>query len=331
MHNFGFDMMTFQKIPGLFEILLIGIAGLLYFLYIVRVSWVAIVLKTNFRAVFIKLIIRTIYFALILIALLAPSFGDVKKEIQSIGKDIYFLVDLSSSMNVRDVQPSRLEKLKFELKKIADAFNSDRIGIIIFSSESFVQCPLTFDQNALNLFIETLSTTLVPSAGTDFAPPLEMAIKRFKNATDEKSANSKSRIVVLVSDGEDFGEETEGLADDLENAGIKLFTLGIGTEDGGKVPFESGFKRDEDGKTVISKLNVKALKKLASVTDGKYYEISDKRYDVMKMIADINKIEGELRDVKTVDASANKYFYFLFIALVFICLDVLITIKTIRI
>ncbi|MFN0050147.1 MAG: vWA domain-containing protein [Cytophagales bacterium] len=324
-------MMTFQKIPGLFEILLVAIAGLLYFFYIVRVSWIAIVLKTNFRAVFLKLFIRTIYFTLILIALMAPSFGDVKKEIQSIGKDIYFLVDLSSSMNVRDVQPSRLEKLKFELKKIADAFNSDRIGIIIFSSEAFVQCPLTFDQNALNLFIETLGTSLVPSAGTDFAPPLEMAIKRFVNSTDEDNSNSKTRIVVLVSDGEDFGEETEALSDDLERAGIKLFTLGIGTAEGGKVPFENGFKRDEDGKTVISKLNVKALKKLAAVTDGKYYEISDKRYDVLKLIADINKIEGELRDVKTVDASANKYFYFLFVAFCFIVLDALITIKTIRI
>ncbi len=324
-------MMTFQKIPGLLEIILIAIAGLLYFFYIVRVSWIAILLKTNFRSVFIKLIIRTIYFALIVISLLAPSFGDVKKEIQSIGKDIYFLVDLSNSMNVRDVQPSRLEKVKFELKKIADAFNSDRIGIIIFSSEAFVQCPLTFDQNALNLFIETLSTNLVPSAGTDFAPPLEMAIKRFKNATDEKSANSKSRVVVLISDGEDFGEETEELADDLDGSAIKLFTLGIGTEEGGKVPFESGYKRDEYGKTVISKLNIKALRKLASVTDGKYYEISDKRYDVAKLINDINKIEGELRDVKTVDASANKYFYFLFVALIFIVLDVLITIKTIRI
>lgn len=323
--------MTFQKIPGLFELILVGLAGLLYFLYIIRISWIAIVLKTNFRAVFIKLIIRSIYFVLILICLLAPSFGDVKKEIQSIGKDIYILVDLSSSMNVKDVQPSRLEKLKFELKKIADAFNSDRLGIIIFSSEAFVQCPLTFDQNALNLFIETLSTSLVPSAGTDFAPALEMAIKRFENATDENSTNSKSRIVILVSDGEDFGEETENLADDLDRAAIKLFTLGIGTEAGGKVPFENGYKRDEDGKTVISKLNVKALRKLASTTDGKYYEISDKRYDVMKLINDINKIEGELRDVKTVDASANKYFYFLFVALVFVLLDVLITIKTIKI
>jgi Ca-activated chloride channel family protein len=331
MHNFEPVMMTFQKIPGLFELLLVGIAGFLYFLYIVRVSWIAIVLSTNFRSVFIKLFIRTVYFSLIMISLLAPSFGDVKKEIQSIGKDIYFLVDLSNSMNVRDIQPSRLEKMKFELKKIAESFNSDRIGIIIFSSDAFVQCPLTFDQNALNLFIETLSTSLVPSAGTDFAPPIEMAVKRFIGATDENNTNSKSRIVVLVSDGEDFGEETERLSDDLERNGIKMFTLGIGTLEGAKVPFEGGYKRDDDGSFVISKLNAKALKKLASVTGGKYYEISDKRYDVMKLINDINKIEGELRDVKTVDASANKYFYFLFIALIFIVLDVLITIKTIRI
>ena len=322
--------MSFQKIPGLFELILIGIVGFLYFMYIIRISWIAIVLKTNFRAVFIKLIIRSIYFVLIIIALMAPSFGDIKKEIKSVGKDIYILVDLSQSMNVQDIQPSRLEKVKFELKRVTEAFNSDRIGLVIFSSDAFVQCPLTFDQGALNIFIETLSTNLVPVAGTDFASALDLTLKRFKNS-ETSSKDTKSKVVILISDGEDFGDETENAADELENYGVKLFTVGVGTGEGGRVPGENGFKRDDNGKLVTSKLNSDALKKLAKITGGKYYEINDKRNDVNRMINDIGMIEGELRDIKTVDASANKYFYFLFVAMIFIILDVLITIKTIKI
>lgn len=323
--------MSFQKFPGLFEFIFIGIVGFLYFMYIIRISWIAIIMRTNFRAVFIKLVVRTIYFFLIVIALMAPSFGDIKKEIKSVGKDIYILVDLSQSMNVQDIQPSRIEKIKFELKRVTEAFSTDRIGLIIFSSDAFVQCPLTFDMGALNLFIETLSTNLVPLAGTDFATALDLTIKRFKSSENTTSKDAKSKIVILISDGEDFGDDTDNSADDLENYGVKLFTLGVGSELGGKVPDENGFKRNENGKYVISKLNSEALKKLADITGGKYYEINEKRNDVNRMLNDINNIEGEVRDIKTVDASANKYFYFLFVALAFIIVDVLITVKTIKI
>jgi Ca-activated chloride channel homolog len=329
-NNFEFPMISFQKFPDLLEFILIGLVGFFYFMYIVRISYVAIVLKTNFRMVFVKLIVRSIYFLLIITALMAPSFGDVKKEIQSIGKDIYILIDLSQSMNVRDVEPSRLEKLKFELKHIADAFNSDRIGLIIFSSDAYVQCPLTFDQSALHLFIETLSTSLVPAGGTDFGSAIALALKRFKNS-EIKAGSEKSKIMLLISDGEDFGDETENYATELGNQNIKLFTLGIGTEQGGKIPTENGVKFDENGEVIVSKLNAGDLKKLAAITDGKYYEVSNNRNDIKRLINDINKIEGELREIKTVDASANKYFYFLVIALAFIVLDVLITVKTIKI
>ncbi|MDX2195012.1 MAG: VWA domain-containing protein [Cytophagales bacterium] len=324
-------MVSFQRWPNIFELILIGSIVFFYFIYIVRVSYLAIVLKTGFRSVFIKLFFRSIYLILIVISLMSPTFGDIKKEIKSIGKDIYVLIDLSNSMNARDVQPSRLEKVKFELKKIADAFASDRIGLIIFSSDAFVQCPLTYDMGAISLFIETLNSKLVPEAGTDFAPALQLVMKRFEKSDTKGQIEQKSKIVILFSDGEDFGEETQSLANELEDKGIKLFTVGIGTQDGAQIPTEYGFKTDQNGKTVISKLNIDALKRLADITSGKYYEISNIKNEIPKLIKDISGIEGELREVKTIDATANKYFYFLFIALGFIILDVLITIKTIKI
>src|SRR5690606_27957335 len=147
---------------------------------------------------FIKLALRTLIFALLLVAILGPSFGGARKEVKAVGKDIVICFDLSKSMDAFDVQPTRLEKIKNEMKKVVSAFNSDRIGLVIFGSEAFMQCPLTYDQNALNLFIETLNTELVPVGGTDFGPPLKMALEKL---TDEREqlTDPKSKIIILIS------------------------------------------------------------------------------------------------------------------------------------
>jgi Ca-activated chloride channel family protein len=322
--------MTWYTSIGSLEMIFIGLFIILYIAYMQRVISIAKKLSTPFKAIFVKLFLRTIYFVLLIVALLGPSFGETTREMKSVGKDIFIAIDLSTSMNAYDVQPTRLEKVKFELNNIVEAFSSDRIGLIIFSNEAFVQCPLTFDQNALNVFIETLNTELVPNAGTDFGPPLQMALDKL---TNEKSLSSqqKSKIIVLISDGEDFGEETEDIAKDVEDSGIKLFTLGVGSESGSKIRTNRGFKKDREGNEVVSKLETKSLKKLAADTGGKYFEINTSNNDVSRLVNTINKIEGELRDTRQVDVSANKYFYFLLVALGLILLDVLTSIKTIKI
>jgi Ca-activated chloride channel homolog len=308
----------------------IGAFLLFYVLYLLRVVQIARRLKTPFATVFVKLFLRTIYFALLIVAILGPSFGGSKKEVKSIGKDIMICVDLSKSMDAFDIQPTRLEKIKHEMKKLVQAFNSDRIGVIIFGSEAFMQCPLTYDQNALNLFIETMNTNLVPVSGTDFGPPLRMALSKLEDEA-ETATQTKSKVIILISDGEDFGEETDEIAQDVENNDIKLFTLGVGTERGGNIYAGNGVKKDREGKTVLTKLNSGSLRGLANKTGGQYFEINESRNDVSRLINTISKIEGELRDARLVDVTANKYFYFLVAAIVLFIIDMLINIKTVRI
>jgi Ca-activated chloride channel family protein len=308
----------------------IGAFLLFYVLYLLRVIRIARRLKTPFATVFVKVFLRTIYFALLIIAILGPSFGGSKKEVKSIGKDIMICVDLSKSMDAFDIQPTRLEKIKHEMKKLVQAFNSDRIGVIIFGSEAFMQCPLTYDQNALNLFIETMNTNLVPVAGTDFGPPLKMALNKLEDEA-EAATQAKSKVIILISDGEDFGEETEEISREVENNDIKLFTLGVGTERGGNIYAGTGVKKDRDGKTVLTKLNSGSLRGLANKTGGQYFEINESKNDVSRLINTISKIEGELRDARLVDVTANKYFYFLAAAIVLFIIDLLINIKTVRI
>ena len=316
---------------GIVEIIFIAAFILLYAAYLVRVIRIAKSLNTSYTNVLIKIVFRTVYFTLFMIALLGPSFGGSKKEVQSIGKDIMICVDLSKSMDAFDIQPTRLEKVKFEMKKVVDAFSSDRIGIIIFSSESFMQCPLTYDQNALNLFIETMNSGLVPSSGTDFGPPLRMALTKLEDDDGEPSARAKSKIIILISDGEDFGEETDEVSKEIEKRNIKLFTLGVGTEKGGNIYTGNTLKTNRQGLIVVTKLKPEALISLANKTGGQYFEINESRNDVSRLINTITKIEGELRDARFVDVTANKYFYFLAFALLLFILDVLINVPTVRI
>ena len=193
-----------------------------------------------------------------------------------------------------------------------------------------MQCPLTYDQNALNLFIETMNSSLVPSSGTDFGPPLKMALDKLENQ-DGPSSQQKSKVIILISDGEDFGEHTGEIDKEIEDKGIKLFTLGVGTEKGSQILAGRGYKTDTHGNAVISKLNSSELKSLASKTNGQYFEINESRNDVSRLINTIGKIEGELRDARFVDVSANRYYFFLLAALVLLALDLLIDVKTVTI
>ncbi|MEZ4972093.1 MAG: VWA domain-containing protein [Cyclobacteriaceae bacterium] len=315
---------------GVFELVLSLLFIAFYVVYVIKVIKIARTLHTPFENIFYKLAIRTAAFILLIVAFMGPSFGDSRKEVKSVGKDIMICVDLSKSMDAYDIQPTRLEKVKFEMKRLVEAFNSDRIGIIIFSSEAFMQSPLTYDQNALNLFIETMNTGLVPSSGTDFGPPIKMALNKLADQ-EGPSSQQKSKVIILISDGEDFGEDTEEVIKQVQDKDIKLFTLGVGTQEGSQLRAGSGYKTDKQGNTVVTRLDNRSLQSLASKTSGQYFEINETKNDVTRLINTISRIEGELRDTRFVDVSANRYYYFLLIALFLMVLDVLINVKTVRI
>ena len=313
------------------EIILIFLFLFFYFLYFVKIKNIDKNIPVNFDKILIKFLLRSIYFCLFILSILGPSFGESKKEIEIVGKDIMIAIDLSESMNANDIQPSRLEKIKFELKNIVKEFYSDRIGIVMFSNDAFVQCPLTYDKNALNLFIETLNTGLVPNTGTDFGPPLKISLDKLKN-NDSKPNTNKSKIILLISDGEDFGENTDQHINNIKNSSIKLFTLGIGTEKGITLISSNGkIKKDQNGDDVITKLNSISLKKIASMTNGKYYEITNNKNEIKQLINQINSLEGNIQDSIKLDISKNKYHYFLLIGIFLFVIDFLFTFKVLRI
>ena len=321
--------MNFQEDIGIFELSLVSLFFMFYFLYLVRIYKINQQIKVNLKAVFMKFILRVTFFTLLIISHLGPNFGIKEEKVEVVGKDIMIAVDLSESMNANDIQPSRIEKVKFEIKKIVDEFSGDRIGIIMFSGEAFVQCPLTYDKNALNLFVETLNTGLVPNSGTDFGPPLELGLSKLQ---DENSGDNhfKSKIIILFSDGEDFGEDTDQSIEKIKENSLKLFSVGIGTDEGSKILDDFGnFKKDNEGNDVITKLNSSSLRETADKTGGKYYEISKNKNEINQMITEIKNIKGDIIDQQTSNISENKYFYFLLSALVLVAIDFIFVSKII--
>lgn len=323
-------MNWYQSLSWL-EIIFATLFLLLYGAYVFRIKNLALYFKQAANRIWIKFMIRSVYFFLLLIAVMGPSFGAMKKEIKTIGKDIFLLVDLSASMNTRDIPPSRLEKIKYELTQMIPAFDADRIGLIVFTAGAAVQCPLTFDQEALLLYNRLLNTNQAPAAGTNYGPALGLAIEKFEINADSGTAVPKARLLVLMSDGENFNEDVRLRLQQLRKNQIRVFTLGIGTAGGGPVPEGHHYKKDRNGQRITSRLNDEPLREIARRTDGQYFEINNEKNEALELVRAVNLISGETQEARTIDITANKYMYPLFLALLLILADILITVNIIRI
>ena len=309
------------------EYLFIAVFVLLYGYYFFRTFRVARLLGTTAWATIPKFFLRTGYLTLLLIALLGPSFGVVEKELVSEGKDIYIAVDLSKSMDATDIPPTRLEKVKYELKRLIDALPGNRFGLLVFSTEAYVHAPLTSDQGALTLFIQSLNTKLVPESGTNLCSAVELALRK---QLAETSDLTQSKVLILLTDGEDFGECDPALAGQLRRYGIAPFVIGVGTETGSTIPTLKGNLRDKDGKVVQTRLNRSYLRQFVKDTRGSYLELASSSGDLTPLISAIQTMENRLVDQRKLEVTTNKYYYFLVVALVLIAIDILVTVRTFK-
>jgi Ca-activated chloride channel homolog len=300
----------------------------LYALYIGRTAIVARAVGTPARAVVVKFFLRTIYVALFIVSLLGPSFGEAEADLIAEGKDIYVLVDISKSMDAVDVPPSRLEKVKFELQNLVNSLSNNRFGLIAFSTEAVVQVPLTFDRDALGLFIQSLSTGQHSATGTDLCRAVELATNRFMNIPfQQKSA----KVILLMTDGEDFGNCDNQILAQLRQYGITLITIGVGTTRGGRIPEQKDWVRNSQGQVVVSKLRNEYLREITQKSKGQYFEINERSNPTAELTSAINALDNKLIDSRKVAVTSNKYRYFLVIALLFILFDVLAVVTTFQV
>ena len=268
-----------------------------------------------------KLIVFLIGLSFLIISLVNPKMGSKLKTVKREGVDIVFALDVSKSMLAEDIAPNRLEKSKQIISKIIDKLGSDRVGVIIYAGNSYPLLPITTDHAAANMFLQNATPDIVSSQGTAINEALELAKTYYNN--DEQT----NRFLIIISDGEDHQEETKQMALNLSNEGVKVYTIGVGTENGGPIPIRSngsivGYKKDNKGETVITKRKPEVLQGIADAANGKYID-GNRTDDPVKAIEQVitNAQKSEF-ETKQFSDYKDQFQWFVGIGLLFLVLDV---------
>ncbi len=217
--------------------------------------------------------------ALLIIAAAGPKIGTEVREVKRQGVDLLVALDLSASMNAEDVKPSRLEKAKYEITRMIEKLQGDRVGLIVFTGEAYLQSPMTLDYSALRLFLNIAETNQMPTSSTDFSAAMETAAEAFDSGDEEEQSSGAAKVLMIISDGENHGEDYNTALEQLREQNVSIYTLGLGTQSGSTIPLYDdsgslmGYKRGEDGKVVNTHLEAEVLRSLASDGNGEYYEI----------------------------------------------------------
>ncbi len=249
--------------------------------------------------------------AFLLLAAADPQMGTKIQNIKETGIDVYFLLDVSLSMQAQDTQPSRLEKAKFDISSLIHKLRGDRVGLIVFAGEPYIQFPLTSDYSAADLFLNAAGVNTVPVPGTAIASSIDLAIKSF----DWSSKTEK--VILLFSDGGDHQGDVDQAIADAKAKGIKIFTVGYGTTAGGPIPVyndqgqQIGFKKDDQGNVVVTRLHTETLKEIASSTGGQFLAASDYGDVTGILSADLSKIRRSEIGEKRVTDYEDRFYYFL--------------------
>jgi Ca-activated chloride channel family protein len=261
--------------------------------------------------------------ALLLASLAQPRWGFEWSEVRYSGIDIVVAIDVSKSMDAQDSPPSRLAIAKRKLTDLLQMLRGDRVGIVAFAGAAFVQCPLTVDYQAVRIFVDLLDSDLIPVGGSSLAEAVQLSVR---SLTDGGADTSKSKSIILISDGEDFGAEMAESIKMAESNRISIFTLGIGTETGAPIPIEGGgFKKDAAGNMVLTRLQTDPLRTLAESTGGVYAQATIGDEDLQKIY--IEPLRGKGQAGATAEREKiyhERFQWFLFGALVLMLLEWLI-------
>jgi len=260
-------------------------------------------------------------------ALARPQWGAKVTRIEQKGLDIVIAIDTSKSMLAQDIKPNRLEKAKYELGKLIDILQGDRIGVVAFAGTAFTLCPLTLDYAAAQLFLESITTDIVPEPGTCLADAISAALENFQKE------EQKFKVILLLTDGEDhcreMGRDPVKSAEEAKKQGAVIYTVGIGGTEGAPIPVmdESGnleYKRDESGKYIESRLDEDTLKQIALATEGKYYHSVGGELEVEKFYQQIKQMERKKLGEQLQVEYEDRFQYFLGAGMILLFISILI-------
>ena len=257
--------------------------------------------------------------ALMIIALARPRYGKGKTTVTTRGVELVVALDISNSMLADDIYPNRLEKAKRLVKRLAEQLKGNKIAMVVFAGDAYVQLPITDDFISIEMFLESISTNLVSRQGTDIGAAINMASRCF-------TPNDKiGKAIVLITDGENHEGGAEEAARKASESGKKVFMLGIGTTKGGRIPLGGGnFLRDRDGQVVVTKLNEEMAMEIAKAGNGMYLQV-DNTNNAQKILSD--QLDKMNKDETTTDVYTGYNELFVYpatLALMLLFLDMII-------
>ncbi|MDP2039132.1 MAG: VWA domain-containing protein [Ignavibacteria bacterium] len=266
--------------------------------------------------------------ALLIVAVANPQIGTKIEDVKQVGIDVYILLDVSRSMAAEDIKPNRLEKAKFEIAKLIQKLEGDRIGLIVFSGDAFIQFPITSDYSAANLFLNAVDFNSVPQPGTNIGAALGLALKSFRYDDGTKKA------IIIITDGEDHtGYVNEGVLSEANSKDVAVYAIGFGSQSGTPIPVynesgaQTGYKKDNQGQIVLTKLDEATLKTITEKGNGKYYRGSNTEDELDKIYNDLAKIQESEYGSKKVTEYEDRFFYFLFPAVFLLIAEFMMTSK----
>lgn len=275
--------------------------------------------SANIQRRYIKAALLFIGFFSLVIAWANPLLGTKFEKVKREGIDVIFAIDVSKSMNAEDITPSRMLKAKQIVSNVIDEMSNDRIGLIVFAGNAYLQMPVTVDYSGARMYLKTINTEMVPRQGTAISEAIDLAM----NSYDLDAQGYKT--LVILSDGEAHDGDAEGMAEKAREEGIIIHTIGVGTDEAAKIPLDDkgNFKKDSQGEIVTTKLNEEMLQNIAEIGGGKYLNAaSPDIYEDILLV--LNAQEGRMIDEKVYTSYKNHFPIFLLIALVALVVEFLI-------
>jgi Ca-activated chloride channel homolog len=269
-----------------------------------------------------KMIFYCLALGFMIMAWARPQSAKGQTEVKSEGVELMVLVDVSRSMLAEDVRPSRLAHAKKEIMNLLDNLGGDKVGLIAFAGSSVLLSPLTADKAALKMFVEGLSPESVETQGTEVGRALSEAKEAFlRGGVEAGEASRVTKVVILISDGEDHEKGAEKTAKELTDNGIRLFTMAFGTESGSKVPLRDpngqlrDYLKDKSGQPVVSKVNGEFLRTLSQIGQGSFYHVTFGGDQIKSLKEDIDLLEKSEFDTMTATSFQEHFQIFLIVAI----------------
>jgi len=270
----------------------------------------------------IKFVLQLIAFSAGVIMLSRPQFGSKIEDVKKQGVEVIIALDVSNSMLAEDIQPDRLTRAKQAISRLVDNLDNDKIGLIVFAGDAYIQIPITTDYISAKMFLSAINPNIVPKQGTAIGAAINLGVRSFS------PGEGKSKAMIIITDGENHEDDPVKDAEDASKAGIVIHTIGIGSTDGVPIPLiingRKDYLKDVDGNIVVTKLDEEILKKIALSTNGNYVRASNSNIGLDEIYDQIKKMKKQDLESTMYTEYNDQFQIFAAIALFLLIVDFII-------